>query len=96
MVNKSMNNDGTIKQPWLDRVCEQIRILHSLAIVRKRHLMQQAMRNALLNESIYAVQTTFDGFLEVTPGASAGGVNELWLTPRRQTWRTSRWPTAES
>jgi TIR domain len=82
MVNRSMNNDGTIKQPWLDRVCAQIRILHSLAIVRKRHQMQQAMRNALLYESIYAVQTTFDGFLEVTPGASAAGVNELWLTPR--------------
>jgi hypothetical protein len=82
MVKKSVNNDGTIQQPWLDRVCERIRILHFLAILRKRNQMQQAMRNALLHEKIYAIQTTFDGFLEVQPGTSAGGLNQLWLTPR--------------
>jgi hypothetical protein len=82
MVKNSIDIDGTIKQPWLDRVCERIRILHFLAIVRKRNQMEQAMRNALLHEGIYSLQTTFDGFLEVADGVPSAGLNELWVTPR--------------
>jgi hypothetical protein len=82
IVQKGMNPDGTIEQSRLDRVCERIKVVHFVAIRRKQHQMEQAMRNSLLYEQIYDLRTTSDGFLEVKPGNNAAGMNQLRLTPR--------------
>jgi hypothetical protein len=79
----AVNSKNELEPPWLNRVCERIRIVHSIAMVRRRHQMRQAMRDALLFEGVSNQQMTIDGLLEAYPPSVPGtNPNRILLTPR--------------
>lgn len=79
----SLTSDGKLQAPWLDKVCHRISFVHSLAMLRRRHQMRQAMRYALLREGVFQQRMLSNGFLEAFPVSGATGKPySVWLTPR--------------
>jgi hypothetical protein len=79
----SLSSNGKLQAPWLDKVCRRIGFVHSLAMLRRRHQMRQAMRYALLREGVFKQRMLSNGFLEAFPvRGAAGKPYSVWLTPR--------------
>jgi hypothetical protein len=75
--------DGKLGPQWLDKVCRRISLVHSFAMLRRRHQMRQAMRLALLREGVVQQRMVSSGFLEAYPASRVGGnPYSVWLTPR--------------
>lgn len=83
LPGRSILGSGELSPPWLERVCHRISLIHSLAMLRRRHQMLQAMRNALLNEGVVHQRSTTTGFLEAyPPKRTTGNPYRVWLSPR--------------
>jgi len=78
----SLGGNGKLKPAWLDKVCRRINFVHSLAMLRRRHQMRQAMRYALLREGVVQQRMVSTGFLEAYPASRPGNPYNVWLTPR--------------
>jgi hypothetical protein len=83
LPKNAMCQAGKLEGPWLDNVCRRISFVHSLAMLRRRHQLLQAMRDVLLNEGIVHQRTTTTGFLEAyPPQRTTGSPFRIWLSPR--------------
>jgi hypothetical protein len=66
----------------LTAICDRVVQRHDRWLVRRRHQMQQVLRNELLNRSVLNQRTTSSGIVEACYGNPATKLYQLLATPR--------------
>ena len=73
---------GALVEEALTAICARVLQRHDRWLVRRRHQMQQVLRNELLNRSVLNQRTTSSGIIEACYGDPALNLYHLWATPR--------------
>jgi hypothetical protein len=77
-----LNAAGALVENALTAICDRVLQRHDRWLVRRRHQMQQVIRNELLNRSVLNQRTTSNGTIEACYGNPAVRLYQLRASPR--------------